>query len=366
MRNNFAERATAEAVCNAKNSAALAELSTRKMRLASTTLTEDEVTTAEGIVTRARGRWPLSRIGEAGIVAMESQPVSELVEPLAIEWFALLTDETGERWRRELRIRIRRFLRDHPGLTTSAWTPALTRAWLDALPLAAQTRANLRNCLHRFGGWLVERGKTRENPAGGIRIRKRRTEADGDGTPPSVLIAAQAAAFMHACEGAECRRLLGWAALCLFAGLRPESEAPRLTWAEINLRTGEASVFGRKRGAKPRIVRLTKQARAWLRVARADGYAQPGRYWRHLRRKAVALANEALATQPGAQPIAWDEDILRHTHASFRSAAGVPVHELAEDMGTSAKAIYAYYRHPQTKAAVKLLAAIKPEKTSRR
>ena len=100
----------------------------------------------------------------------------------------------------------------------------------------------------------------------------------------AVLTPAQAKAFLAACEGAECKRLKGWVALCLFCGLRPESEAPRLTWAEVNFQSGECSVMSRKRGAKPRVFKMTPQALAWMLAVMEDGAAQPGRYWRRGRR----------------------------------------------------------------------------------
>ena len=359
MRKNFADRATAEAVCNAKNAEALAP-SARKQRLVPTTLSDEELAAAEAVVARAQGRWPIGRIGEAGLAALESVPVSEPVAALAQEWFKLIEGEVNERWRHDLASRVGRFVRDNPKLMTEGFTRPMVRKWLDGLKVGTQTRANTRNCLHRFAAWLVERGKLRENPAGGIRIKRREADAEENGTPPTVLTPAQAKAFLAACEGAECKRLKGWVALCLFCGLRPESEAPRLTWAEVNFQSGECSVMSRKRGAKPRVFKMTPQALAWMLAVMEDGAAQPGRYWRHLRTRAVELANERLA-ECGEPLVVWDEDILRHSCASYRASGGMALHLLAADLGTSTKAIYRYYRHPRPAAEVAAFSKIMPK-----
>jgi integrase len=177
---------------------------------------------------------------------------------------------------------------------------------------------------------------------------------------PTILSPLQAEALLRACESALCRRLLGWMAVCLFAGLRPEGEAPRITWAEVNFRTRELSVMGRKRGAKPRIIKLQPTALEWLNVVKADLMPQPAFFLRHLRRKAVEIANEWLANSyPKEAAIVWDEDITRHSFASYRSPH-IPVHELAAEMGNSPAMIYGHYRHPQSKAAAEKFWAIRP------
>jgi integrase len=176
-----------------------------------------------------------------------------------------------------------------------------------------------------------------------------------------VFTAAQAEAWMRACCSPEYRRLKGWAILCLFCGLRPSSEAINLTWDEIDLESGEISVMGTKRGAKPRHVKLTKTALAWLKFAKEDGEATPGFFNKYQRRMAVVKANEWLAEHHlKEKPLVWDEDIQRHTYASYRSSDGVPLYALADEMGTSTRTIYAHYRNPRPAAEVKAFWAIRP------
>lgn len=361
IRKNFPDRVSAENLCNAKNAEAMKAQAAAPMVMVQTRLSEADVRTAEGAVNRISGRWPLLAVIEAGIAHLESRPVGQKVAPLGEEWLTILEDEVSDRWRADLRKCVRRFTRENPDLMTDRWDRAFTRTWLDGLDLGKQTKANLRNGLHRFGGWLVESGHMAVNPAAGIRITGRMSGAKlADRPLPSIFTPRQAEALLRACELGACRRLLGWVSTCLFTGLRPESEAPRSTWAEVKFETGEFSVMGRKRGAKPRVVPMQPTAVAWLKVVKADAMDAPAVFSRRIRARAVELANAWLAEHhPKEKPIAWDEDIARHTFASYRSPQ-VPIHKLAEEMGTSASMIYAHYRNPRPAAEVAAFWSIMP------
>jgi integrase len=360
-RENYGDRASADAVCNAKNAEALKASSARPVRLVQTSVPDADLNAVESAIERIAGRWRVGDVLAAGISSFEATPAPQLVAPLAEEWFLLVESELGARWFKDLKKLVTQFTKGNPGLTTDRWDSVFTRTWIDGRAVGKQTKANSRNALHRFGGWLVERGFKKENPAGGIVIRGRRSAAQiADAPMPTIFTPAQAEAMLRACELGSCRRLLGWMASCLFAGLRPESEAPRATWPEVHLKTSEWSVMGRKRGAKPRVVRLQPAALAWLRVVKADAMEKPALYSRRVRRRAVELANEWLAKHhPKERPIEWDEDVTRHTFASYR-APQIPVDDLAKEMGNSAAKIYAHYRHPQRAAAVKAFWEIRP------
>jgi hypothetical protein len=183
-------------------------------------------------------------------------------------------------------------------------------------------------------------------------------------TMPSVLLPIQAEAFMRACLTERCRRLLGWASLCLFGGLRPLAETPHRLWSEINFATGEISVIGRKRGARVRIFTAQPQLMEWLAVAKTDRVKAPGTYSRRLRAAALEWANGWLAAK-GEPVIEWDEDILRHSYASYRAAQGVSVTDLAAEMGTSVPMIYSHYRHPRTAEEARAFQRITPDGLSR-
>ncbi len=362
LRKNFRDLGKAETFCNDKNAEAMAAVPVRApMQLVEAWMNPAQIRDAQWGLEEINDRWPFRDVITAGIAAMKSKLPPAAVAPLALEWLALMEGTVSPRWHSDLKHRVTAFTESHPGLDTHGLTRAVVRAWLDGLPHAQQSKANMRNAVHRFGGWLVERGYVRENPAAEIRISRRRSGAQlADRPLPSIFTPIQCEALLRACEMGACRRLLGWMATCLFTGLRPDSEAPRATWAEVNLDTAEWSVMGRKRGAKPRVIPLTPAALAWLRVVKADKMERPALYSRAAKIRAIELANEWLTeNHPDAPKIAWSNDVTRHTFASYRSPH-VAVHKLAEELGNSAATIYGHYRHPRPSAEVKAFWAILP------
>lgn len=364
IRKNFSDRTAAEVYCNDKNAGCVVPAAPSSWRVVQTTLTEAEVREVEACVTQLAGGRSLRDVLRLGIAAAKSERDALPVGTLAEQWLEMIELEVSARWGSDLRHRVRSFVRAHPGLTTDRFDRAAVRAWLDAMPHAPQTKANFRNALHRFGGWLVERGFVAENPAGEIRITRQVTGAQfSDRALPAILSPLQAEALLRACELGACRRLLGWVASCLFVGLRPDSEAPRATWSEVNLETGEWSVLGRKRGARVRVIPLTPTALAWLDVVKADKLERPALYSRRTKERAIELANGWLAENYPEEPrIAWSSDVTRHTFASYRSPQ-VPIHDLARDLGNSPATIYAHYRHPRPAAEVAAFWQIRPARS---
>lgn len=361
IRKNFGDRALAEAFSNAKNAEALKAVSSVTWHLVQTRAAERDVRQLEAAMDRIAGRWSVADVLAAGIDAMDARTPAKPVGPLIEEWLGLVQHDLSPRWYQDLKSRLGIFAKAHPKLTTDCFNRAVVREWLDGLPMAQQSKSNMRSAVHRFSGWLVERGFVPENPAGEIRISRRRTGArQGDQTAPTVFSPLQCEALLRACSLGACRRVLGWMATCLFTGMRPEAEAPRATWSELNLQTGEWSVMGRKRGAKPRIINLQPAAIEWLKSTLGDQMEQPAHFSRKLRVRATELANVWLKEKHPSEPlIVWDEDITRHTFASYRSPQ-IPVHELAAEMGNSPGTIYAHYRHPRTAAEVSAFWALTP------
>lgn len=373
LRKNFKTLGSAEAFRDLKNSEAIRrDIGAEPLRVATTRLTEAELQLAEAA--KARARWPIAQIIEAGELALKRLPTNVLVEPLMDAWLDEHEATIGERWFNTIRKAVRRFQRDTSTLRTQEFTKAFFLEWLaslkkpDGSKVGGQTKANYRNALRRVCTDLCDAGKLADNPCVGLRISRGAKKA------PSTLSYLQAEALIRAFESDEnCRRILGWAVECLFVGLRPENEAQRAEWSEINLRNAEQHVAGKKRGVKPRIAPLLPAAVAWLRVVKKDlematpkggTMPRPGEYSRHWRERAVKLANESLAKHHPREPlIVWDEDILRHTYASMRAPL-VAIGDLAEDMGNSATTIYSHYRHPKPKREAENFWAIRPKRRS--
>lgn len=371
LRKNFKTLGAAEAFRDLKNSEAIRrDIGAEPLRVATTRLSEAELQLVEAA--KARGRWPIAQILDAGELALKRLPTNELVEPLMDAWLEEHEAGLGARWHDTIRKAVRRFQRDTSTLRTQEFTKAFFLKWLaslkkpDGTKVGGQTKANYRNALRRVCSDLHDAGKLADNPCVGLRIPRGKKRA------PVTLSVLQAEALMQAFESDErCRRILGWAVECLFVGLRPENEAQRAEWSEINLRNAEQSVAGYKRGVKPRLAPLLPAAVAWLRVVKKNLEAntpsgeplpRPGLYHRHLRELAVKLANESLAENHPREPlIVWDEDILRHTYASMRAPL-VAIGDLADDMGNSATTIYSHYRHPKPKREAEKFWAIRPKR----
>jgi integrase len=147
------------------------------------------------------------------------------------------------------------------------------------------------------------------------------------------------------------RHALGHVVLTLLCGLRP-SEAERLTWGEISLERSEIAVLGRKRGSKPRVVPLQPAAVAWL--ALVDLTAPPGRYFRKTVLKAW-----------GDAELTHSQDICRHTYATMRAAQGIPVSQLAAEMGNSERVIHAHYRAAISRREAEEFWALRPKEKPR-
>jgi integrase len=342
LRRHFTNEGEAHAFCDDKNAGAGARA--QAVNYHQTRLDADALAACEAGVVLVAGRWPLHDVFAAGVGALiTARPAGEMA-PLLEEWLLLVQHEVSDLRLTELRKCCRRFVRLSSGATTGEFTRQAVRDYLDAQAWAPTTKRNNRNALHRWADWLIQKGYFAVNPCSGVRVRRGRAEQG----LPSILSPEQAAAFMRTTETAECRRLKGWAALCLFCGLRP-SEAFRLTWPEVSIGTRELTVMGRKRGSKPRVVKLGPTAVAWLKAVKEDGEPRPGYYTRRLFRMAV-----------DASGLDWHEDILRHSYASYTSAGGTPIGELAEQMGNSPGTLYAHYRTPRTAAQVKVFWEIRP------
>lgn len=130
---------------------------------------------------------------------------------------------------------------------------------------------------------------------------------------------------------------LGWLALALFAGMRPDAEADLITWTDIDLKRGRIVITKSKIRA-PRIVDLAfcPPALHWLRLAKRLkaplGLSYPKRrdYVRKLR-KVLGFKR-------------WPQDVLRHTAASNLLAYHQDAGKVAAFLGNSAGVLLRDYK----------------------
>lgn len=143
----------------------------------------------------------------------------------------------------------------------------------------------------------------------------------------------------------QCERLLAlagpglrpWAVLCLLAGLRP-CEAQRLDWEAVRLGGENPHVVVSAAASKVRlrrIVPLQSNACAWLALDARESGAIVQCYGALRRTRSEAA---------GALGLVWTPDVLRHTYASMRIAAGAHAGDVAAEMGNSPGVLLTHYR----------------------
>ena len=207
-----------------------------------------------------------------------------------------------------------------------------------------QYRENLRNYLGQFLNWSIKKGYHNENPCKSIEINVERQS-------PKYL------------QVDDCRRLLelaikndmvGYFALCLFGGVRPE-ECEKLTWNNIKLDTREIFI--------PKEISKVKQDRQWIMNDTLFAWL------RSLDRKSPLIAS---GWRKGKRSVIkaygpWTADILRHTYATF-AYAGDPshnLHNLSHVMGNSPRIIGTFYKGVISQTEVSKWYGLLPDTFSR-
>jgi integrase/recombinase XerD len=147
---------------------------------------------------------------------------------------------------------------------------------------------------------------------------------------------------------------LGWLALALFCGLRPE-EAEKLQWSDIDLEKGIVTVDAAASKVRwRRLVYCTPCSIKWLTKAKALNASLP--IPRQTRRRALSLMTAKLGLK------AWPKDILRHTCASMLMATWEDEGKVAASLGNSPTILHAHYRELVTRAEAKKFWGIAPDK----
>jgi len=147
--------------------------------------------------------------------------------------------------------------------------------------------------------------------------------------------------------------LIPFAAVCLFAGARPE-EAKRLDWADIRLSGDEPHIVlaaHKTKTAARRILPIHPTLSAWLTPFKQER----GAITKH---KHPQSAIPALALSKGDLP--WRKNALRHSFISYRLADKKNVAEVALEAGNSPQMIFRHYRELVTPEAAIAFWALTP------
>jgi integrase len=138
---------------------------------------------------------------------------------------------------------------------------------------------------------------------------------------------------------------LGWLALALFCGLRPE-EADKISWSDIDLEKGVVTVDAAASKVRwRRLVYCTPGAAKWLGKAKAKNATLPIPH--QARRRVLRSLRAKLGF------VTWPKDILRHTAASMLMATWEDEGRVAATLGNSPSILHAHYRELVSKDEAK-------------
>lgn len=216
--------------------------------------------------------------------------------------------------------------------------------WVAAKYSNAWSQRSILSHLSTLFGFAVIREYIEKNPVDSIDTPKI------DWAPPKILTVEQCESAVRWCEQ-HSPRLLGWLALALFAGVRPQ-ECDRLTWADVSTETLTINAAASKVRSR-RVVKLMPAAIELLAAAKACdvGLSMP----HASRRRAVRALRNHLGLK------AWPADVLRHTCASYWLAKVRNAAEVAMELGNSPNILYKHYRELVTEADADRFWAIRPQ-----
>ena len=192
-------------------------------------------------------------------------------------------------------------------------------AWLMALPHGRTTRSKYRTHLSSLFRYALNNGVIGTNPIDRV------AKMGVDEPPKGILTPDQTRRLLSKAEPSIVPAL----ALCLFAGLRPESDACRLDWSDIHLvketitdhlgnkvkSYGHVDVRKSKGPGAERLVAIMSNLYEWLKRTRPASGSGPvcGSYDR---------LNELLKTAAKSAGIThWPHDGMRHSFCSYHFAA---------------------------------------------
>ncbi|MEQ2008127.1 MAG: tyrosine-type recombinase/integrase, partial [Limisphaerales bacterium] len=191
---------------------------------------------------------------------------------------------------------------------------------------AAASRATWLNRISTLFAFAVRREFLAKNPCARLeRIRM-------DRRAPVILSPGQSQLLLKVTPTV----LRPYVILGLFAGIRPE-ELLRMTWADVDLETGTATVNDAKTRRR-RIVPLHGKALALLaeHPMKAGAVAPSNSTVRRYKRRACS----ALGLER------WPADLLRHTAASYLLALHGDAGKVATMLGNSSAILLSHYHQP--------------------
>lgn len=228
----------------------------------------------------------------------QSVKVAEALERLANKQH---TRNLRENYIRDVGRAVRQFTKGRAETLVSQFTKADVEAFV-AGAASPNTRATRRGRLLAFFSLCVREGWADKNVAREV------DKVVVDAKPPVYFTPKECVKVMELVEE-HCPAALAWAALALFAGIRPE-DCDRLTWAAVNLEIGAVSLEAASSKKRVRAtIPLTPNCLAWLIRAQENGAKLP--LSKSTRRRLWEPVRDGMGLK------AWPAKVLRHTFCTY-------------------------------------------------
>ena len=222
-----------------------------------------------------------------------------------------------------LRSVLLRFASRHEGVLMDELDASNATDFVDELRISLRTRLGYLTDLRTLFSWGMQKCFIEENPVVAA--------MPGRATRKRIMLAKRSRRREQVLSVQECRKLMRWVeendpgllvypVLCLFAGLRPEREAPEVDWADVTFADITVDARIAKDGETRIIEPLTPNLVEWLKVIGSSGTISLP--LRNLKRR-WERAREVLGRD-------WPHDAMRHSYASYHFA-------MYRDAGLTAK-----------------------------
>jgi integrase len=250
---------------------------------------------------------------------------SETIENAVSAFLASKEGDASDRYHKDLRNRLDRFVADFPNRKLADFTSGDIQAWLSALSVAALTRNTFWLRLSALWSFAKVQGWVSDNIVAEIPKTKVR------GSEIGILAIDELARLL---EAASAQTLPYWL-LGAFCGCR-SAELDRLEWKDVRWESKLLEVPASKsKTASRRFIELRPNLLAWLAPYRA-----------HKGKIAPKTLRKRLETdRENAKLADWKPNCLRHSFASYHLAHFKNANALALEMGhTDADLIFTNYR----------------------
>ncbi|NRA49521.1 MAG: tyrosine-type recombinase/integrase [Phaeodactylibacter sp.] len=249
-------------------------------------------------------------------------------------------EHRSERTQQEMKSRLFRFSNWAKDKTLDEVSKVDAQMFLQAVPSGSFNHF-LRLCKGLYI-WAVEHELTGVNPFAHIKLRTR------EHVDVSLLSCCESKALLEASETLLDGELLAYTAICLFAGLRPDSEMRNLTWDSINLEDAEIRVT-RGKTRIPRTVEMPTNLLKWLMICDKTKPIYPTNFrrkWAKIRQAAgfkggAATTEKQRQAEKDLKP--WQSDVTRHSAISNRVRQKGDINTTATWAGNSPAVIRKHY-----------------------